>query len=418
MSSSPDKTVTPPSIFISYASADRDAARALTETLAAAGLEVWLDEEELAGGEAWDAKIRQQIRTCTYFMPLISATTEARREGYFRREWRLAVERTLDFADDVLFLVPVVIDETREQGSRVPEKFLAVQWLRCPGGRETSQLRTLARRLAVEHGAPAAALPPVAIAPPKADRPSRKDNARPLPFPAFPPFPAPGHRLRFAYDLVVWSGHMIHSLWTRLPRWLRLLAMVMIVIKLIGVVFREGRSRDDDEKHAVPRALPEAPPVPHGNGSEIAEKILTATSAALDTFQAGRPLGVVVLTATDAKVQKTAVRVLEVLREQFAKAGHEQQVSIGVVPLPVGFDDASALARGTVLKSHWLVAGTARPAADGNFALELKLYDMTDRKMVWRTEAEGTLAAPDSVGVTLARELLEHVTFDPPVTKE
>ena len=24
-------------------------------------------------------------------MPVISATTEARREGYFRREWRLAV---------------------------------------------------------------------------------------------------------------------------------------------------------------------------------------------------------------------------------------------------------------------------------------------------------------------------------------
>ena len=83
-----------PSVFISYASADRAAARLLRDCLAEAGLEVWLDEEELAGGEAWDAKIRNQIRTCTYFMPVISATTEVRREGYFRREWRLAVERT------------------------------------------------------------------------------------------------------------------------------------------------------------------------------------------------------------------------------------------------------------------------------------------------------------------------------------
>ena len=99
------------SVFISYASADRAAARLLRDTLASAGLEVWLDEDELAGGEAWDAKIRNQIRTCSYFMPVISATTEVRREGYFRREWRLAVERTLDFADDVMFLVPVVIDE-------------------------------------------------------------------------------------------------------------------------------------------------------------------------------------------------------------------------------------------------------------------------------------------------------------------
>jgi hypothetical protein len=39
-------------------------------------------------------------------MPLVSAQTERRREGYFRREWRLAVERTLDMADDHPFLCP------------------------------------------------------------------------------------------------------------------------------------------------------------------------------------------------------------------------------------------------------------------------------------------------------------------------
>lgn len=211
---------------------------------------------------------------------------------------------------------------------------------------------------------------------------------------------------------------MIRWLWTHLPRWLRVLAMVMIVMKLIGVIFRDGRSSDDDEKHAVSKAVPKMPSAPPVNGNEIAEKVLTATGAAFDTFQAGRPLGVVVFTATEATVQTPAMRVLETLREQLAKAGHEQQVSIGVVPLPVGFDDASALARGTVLKSRWLLAGTARPAAEGNFALELKLYDMTERKMVWRTEAEGALAEPDSVGVTLALDLLEHVTFESPVTKE
>src|SRR5476649_2558571 len=85
-----------PSVFISYASEDRAAARALRETLSAAGLEVWYDEEELTGGDAWDKKIRRQIRDCEYFMPVISATTESRKEGYFRREWRLATERSLE----------------------------------------------------------------------------------------------------------------------------------------------------------------------------------------------------------------------------------------------------------------------------------------------------------------------------------
>src|SRR3954467_5596267 len=112
-----DPTTPSLAVVISYAPADRAAARLLRDTLTEAGLEVWLDEDELAGGEAWDAKIRNQKLSCSYFMPVISATTETRREGYFRREWRLAVERTLDFADDVMFLVPVVIYDTRNAGS-------------------------------------------------------------------------------------------------------------------------------------------------------------------------------------------------------------------------------------------------------------------------------------------------------------
>src|ERR1700733_1511156 len=138
----------PPTVFLSYASEDRQAARSIGDALPAYGLEVWYDESELGGGDAWDQKIRRQIRECDYFMALVSAHTEARHEGYFRREWRLAVERTLDMADDHLFLLPVVIDDTNEAVARVPEKFLAVQWLKVPGGRPTRALESLCRRVA------------------------------------------------------------------------------------------------------------------------------------------------------------------------------------------------------------------------------------------------------------------------------
>src|SRR5271170_1091430 len=137
----------PPTVFLSYASEDRQAARSIGDTLPGYGLEVWYDESELGGGDAWDQKIRRQIRECDYFMALVSAHTEARHEGYFRREWRLAVERTLDMADDHLFLLPVVIDDTKEAGARVPDKFLAVQWLRVPEGHPTAALEALCRRL-------------------------------------------------------------------------------------------------------------------------------------------------------------------------------------------------------------------------------------------------------------------------------
>jgi TolB-like protein/tetratricopeptide (TPR) repeat protein len=128
-----------PAIFLSYAREDAASVRRVAEALRAGGIEVWFDENELRGGDSWDVKIRKQIRECTLFLPMISAQTQARHEGYFRREWKLAVERMGDMAAGVAFLVPVVIDDTREADALVPEEFMRVQWTRLPGALPTPQ---------------------------------------------------------------------------------------------------------------------------------------------------------------------------------------------------------------------------------------------------------------------------------------
>jgi hypothetical protein len=134
-------------IFLSYAREDSDAAHRIADGLSAFGLEVWLDQSELRGGDAWDASIRQKIRSCALFVPLISAQTQNRREGYFRREWNLAVERTLDMAPGSRFLLPVAIDDTPEAGAAVPEPFLRVHWSRVPKGVATPKFIEQVRRL-------------------------------------------------------------------------------------------------------------------------------------------------------------------------------------------------------------------------------------------------------------------------------
>ena len=73
---------------MSYAAQDAAAARRICDALRAAGIEVWFDQSELRGGDAWDAAIRRQIKACALFMPIISLNTHARPEGYFRLEWR------------------------------------------------------------------------------------------------------------------------------------------------------------------------------------------------------------------------------------------------------------------------------------------------------------------------------------------
>jgi TolB-like protein/Tfp pilus assembly protein PilF len=121
-------------VFISYASEDAEAAGRICQTLQAAGIEVWFDKSELRGGDAWDQSIRKQIKTCALFLPVISHTTHDRREGYFRLEWKLAIDRSHLMDADLAFLLPVVIDDTRDDDERVPERFREVQWTRLPGG--------------------------------------------------------------------------------------------------------------------------------------------------------------------------------------------------------------------------------------------------------------------------------------------
>jgi len=149
-------------VFLSYASQDADAAQRVCDSLRAAGIEVWFDQSDLRGGDAWDSAIRKQVKDCALFVPLISANTESRSEGYFRREWNLAVNRMLDMAEDQSFLLPVVIDDTPEMTARVPDRFRERQWTRLPGGLASNEFAERIARLLEADGAIASAASRVA----------------------------------------------------------------------------------------------------------------------------------------------------------------------------------------------------------------------------------------------------------------
>jgi TolB-like protein/tetratricopeptide (TPR) repeat protein len=153
-------------VFLSYASQDAEAARRICDALRAVGLDVWFDESELRGGDAWDASIRNQIKACALFVPVISANTQAREEGYFRREWNLAANRTLDMAEDKPFLLPVVIDGAIDAKARVPEKFREVQWTHLPAGDAPAAFALRVQRLLSGGVAPPSTGTPPRVVPP------------------------------------------------------------------------------------------------------------------------------------------------------------------------------------------------------------------------------------------------------------
>jgi len=110
-------------VFLSYASEDAEAAARICAGLRSAGIEVWFDQSELRGGDSWDHNIRKQIRECALFVPIISAHTQSRPEGYFRLEWDLADQRSHMIVRSKAFIVPVCVDRTPDKGAEVPESF-------------------------------------------------------------------------------------------------------------------------------------------------------------------------------------------------------------------------------------------------------------------------------------------------------
>jgi len=121
-------------VFISYAREDLHAVQQLKAGLEAAGVTTWFDMDRLEVGDDYDRTIQRNIGRCSYFIPVVSATTQRRLEGYFRREWSYAIDRARNMADGALFILPVSIDATPAAEALVPDKFKALHFTQLPGG--------------------------------------------------------------------------------------------------------------------------------------------------------------------------------------------------------------------------------------------------------------------------------------------
>jgi len=165
MGGQPPESVSAPmgAVFLSYASQDGEAAERICEALRSAAIEVWFDQSELRGGDVWDQKIRREIHDCALFIPVISANTASRHEGYFRLEWDLADQRSHMMARSRVFVVPVCLDATTEAAADVPDSFKRVQWTRLPAGETPPAFVERIRRL-LSPERPSAARPPASAA--------------------------------------------------------------------------------------------------------------------------------------------------------------------------------------------------------------------------------------------------------------
>lgn len=416
----------PPSVFLSYASEDRQAAQALRDALETYGLEVWYDESGLDGGDAWDQKIRRQIRECDFFMPVISAQTDTRLEGYFRREWRLAVERTLDMADDHPFLLPVVIDDTPQARARVPERFLGVQWTRVPGGQPVPALEGLCRRLLAGQ-APA---PPAATR--RASEPSAR-GPRERPLREYPEFPReePGQRLRFFAHVLGWALTASWVFFRRLPRWIRYIVWIWLAFVIVTRACTPLSRHDRDERPA-PKTAPVTPAAPAAGEvsaadakklRDIADSYQGSTNAGditrlsiemakafssevgKDLAAAENPLVAIPFAAPagDTSAKKLADAAFAQVYGRIALTHHGH---VGLMQEPVTPLEAATAAKAAhEHDAKYVLFGSVNPAAATAQSLTVKLVSVADGKLIW----SGTFAVAGADPAAIAAQVDSRV---------
>jgi len=402
-----------PTVFLSYASADREAARALRDALKPLGLEVWYDESELGGGEAWDQKIRRQIRECDYFMPLISAQTEARAEGYFRREWRLAVERTLDMADDHAYLLPVVLDDTSQSGARVPEKFLSIQWVRVPGGQANAALQAMCRRLV--SGEPAPAQRTGAFPARPANVNASAAPAEPA-GPRYPDFPqeGSGSKIHYWLQVIVWALRSGWIFFKQLPRWIRVIVSVWLCIALLSKSCSTDDHRPARMSQSDAKELRAITSDYHGSFdkkdiSKLATQIakLTSDDAPAPPTEKS-PLLAIPFSAPagNAEAAKLADSTFALVYGKVAIA-HPGEVGLSKDSAPCD-DSKTALERGQANHSTYVLCGSvavAGVAAAAATALSIKLTKVSDGSVLWSQSYPTAGADPAKI----ADEVNAHV---------
>jgi len=124
------------SIFISYSHVPDDAVATfrIVELLRAVGCLVWIDEKRLICGDNFENKLQDAVRRCSFFLSVISNTTETVGESYYHKERKWAAERFESISDAVHFYFPVIVDATPVPPRYEPAKFKDITAWNAPKG--------------------------------------------------------------------------------------------------------------------------------------------------------------------------------------------------------------------------------------------------------------------------------------------
>lgn len=110
-------------VFLCHSSGDKEAVRALYKQLKTDGFTPWLDEEDLVGGQNWDAAIKKAVQNSHVVVVCLSKTS-VNKTGYVQKEIKVALDAADLRPEGTIFIVPVRLEECE-----VPERLAHIHYL-------------------------------------------------------------------------------------------------------------------------------------------------------------------------------------------------------------------------------------------------------------------------------------------------
>lgn len=99
-----------PQVFLSYAYEDREKVIEISNDLAKAGFQPWMDVQNLMPGQDWDIEIRKALHVSDFIVIFLSKNS-IRKEGYLQKEIKSALKLAEKRPANTIFVIPVRLDD-------------------------------------------------------------------------------------------------------------------------------------------------------------------------------------------------------------------------------------------------------------------------------------------------------------------
>jgi hypothetical protein len=130
--------VTAGAVYLSTVAADRAVAESIRDTLDRSGVDVFLEEDDSALSPRRDRKLRNALRECAAFVPVMSGRSKDAPRRFLQKEWVEAILEAARAAPAGRFVLPVVVDDASSKDASLPREFGELKWEKLPGGKPSS----------------------------------------------------------------------------------------------------------------------------------------------------------------------------------------------------------------------------------------------------------------------------------------